>query len=114
MRVMDPVMLGHNSAMAERTLLFLKRQVQISKEQEAVWNAYVESAMSLALAHAGVVDSMRDNYDTALAAAEARTGSMVKLIQKGERVLAAFKALFTAMTDEQKAKTNHFFGVSAK
>ena len=113
MHRMDPVMLGHNAAMAERTLLALKRQLTITKAQEAAWKAYVEAAMSMALAHGGVVDIMHGRYDTALAAAEARTQFMVQLIDKGKHVLAAFKTLYTALSDEQKTHVNRFFGASA-
>ena len=112
MPMMDPVMVGRNSAMAERTLHLLKGMLVITKEQEAAWQAYVTSAMELALAHGGVMDIMRGSYATALAAAEARAVFMEKLVAKGKIVLESFKTLYGALSDEQKTKVDLFFGVN--
>ena len=111
MKMKDPTMLGHRPLRVKHILALLSGGLVITQAQEAAWRAYTEASMALTHAHEGGIDLMHGKYDTALAVAEARTHFMVQLIEKRKLALAAFKALFDVLTDEQKTRVNHFFGV---
>lgn len=114
MQNMDPVMLGYHPAMAEQALSFLKTALAVTPAQETAWKGYTDAAVALANAHGGMVQAMYAPKESALAMAESRTQFVSQLVDKRKVALAAFKELFTQLTDEQKTTANRFFGSMAQ
>ncbi|MEO5362223.1 MAG: Spy/CpxP family protein refolding chaperone [Magnetococcus sp. DMHC-8] len=96
--------------MAEQTLTFLKGQLAITPEQESAWKGYAEAALTLTNQHGGTGAMTQGQPDSALAMAETRTRFATQMVEQRNLTLTAFKSLWALLTDEQKAKTNHFFG----
>lgn len=101
------------SAMAEGRLAYLKAELEITKDQDAVWEAYAEAVNDRASTMQGMHQSMAAMMDdgSALDRMEARITGMEAMLEAMKAVKPATEALYALLSKEQKEKADELIGL---
>ena len=102
---------GNPSAMAEARIAYLKSELKITAAQEPAWKAFADQTKQQSEAMQALIAGVQGGATaTAPERMEQRNQIMKKRQEQMEKGTAAFKALYAALTPEQKAIADQRFG----
>jgi len=96
--------LGNPAAVAEGRLAWLKAELKITAAQEAAWKTFADQQRQQAEARQALMKGVADKIPaTAVERMELRNQWGKQRQEQGEKMTAAFKTLYAALTPEQKS-----------
>ena len=99
-------------AMVEGRLAYLKAELKITEEQEAVWQEYADAAKNRVEVMQGMRQGMMESMHSgsAIERMETRINGMEAMLETMKAVKPSVENLYSALTDEQKKIADDLIG----